>query len=64
MAAFINGLRISELYYKLAKKPLRTLEELLNRVYATANAEKASHFKRESKSGHEDKQRKNGNVDP
>ncbi|XP_027066937.1 uncharacterized protein [Coffea arabica] len=48
MAAFMNGLRVEELFDKLAKKPPGTLEELLTRAHAAANAEEAGRLKRES----------------
>ncbi|XP_027164864.1 uncharacterized protein LOC113765011 [Coffea eugenioides] len=48
MAAFMNGLRVEELFYKLAKKPPGDLEELLTRAHAAANAEEAARLKRES----------------
>nr|XP_027067810.1 uncharacterized protein LOC113693477 [Coffea arabica] len=48
MAAFMNGLRVEELFYKLAEKPHGNLEELLTRVHAAANAEEAGRLKRES----------------
>ena len=64
MAAFINGLRINELYHKLAKKPSRTLEELLNKAQAIANAKEAARLKRKSKRDIEDRQKKNESVDP
>nr|XP_027067329.1 uncharacterized protein LOC113692926 [Coffea arabica] len=48
MAAFMNGFRTEELFYKLAEKPPGDLEELLIRAHATANAEEAARLKRES----------------
>ncbi|XP_027174781.1 uncharacterized protein LOC113774446 [Coffea eugenioides] len=48
MAAFMNGLRVEELYYKLAEQPPKNLEELLTRAHAAANAEEAARLKRES----------------
>mgnify|MGYP004717291765 FL=1 len=55
MAVFINDLRINELYYKLVKKSPRTLEELLNRVYAAAKAEEAARLKIEFERDLEDR---------
>ncbi|XP_027151953.1 uncharacterized protein LOC113758582 [Coffea eugenioides] len=48
MAAFMNGLRVEELYYKLVEQPPKNLGELLNRAHAAANAEEAGRLKRES----------------
>ncbi|XP_027156132.1 uncharacterized protein LOC113756790 [Coffea eugenioides] len=48
MAAFMNGLRAEELFYKLTEKPPGDLEELLTRAQAVANAEEAARLKRES----------------
>ncbi|XP_027120724.1 uncharacterized protein [Coffea arabica] len=48
MAAFVNWLRVEELFYKLAEKPPVNLEELLTRAHAAANAEEAGRLKRES----------------
>nr|XP_027082472.1 uncharacterized protein LOC113704798 [Coffea arabica] len=48
MAAFMNGLRAEELFYKLAEKPPGDLEELLTRAHTAANAEEAARLKRES----------------
>ncbi|XP_071940088.1 uncharacterized protein [Coffea arabica] len=48
MVAFVNGLRVEELFYKLAEKPPGCLEELLTRAHAAANAEEAGRLKRES----------------
>nr|XP_027066609.1 uncharacterized protein LOC113692397 [Coffea arabica] len=48
MAAFMNGLRAEELFYKLAEKPPVDLKELLIRAHAAANAEEAARLKRES----------------
>ncbi|XP_027171620.1 uncharacterized protein LOC113771209 [Coffea eugenioides] len=48
MAAFMNGLRAEELFYKLVEKPPGDLEELLTRAHAAANAEEAARLKRES----------------
>ncbi|XP_071933739.1 uncharacterized protein [Coffea arabica] len=48
MAAFMNGLRVEELYYKLVEQPLKNLGELLTRAHAAANAEEAGRLKRES----------------
>ncbi|XP_027155948.1 uncharacterized protein LOC113756483 [Coffea eugenioides] len=48
MAAFMNGLRVEELYYKLAEQLPKNLEELLTRAHAAANAEEAARLKRES----------------
>ncbi|XP_027151788.1 uncharacterized protein LOC113751836 [Coffea eugenioides] len=48
MAAFMNGLRVEELYYKLVEQPPKNLGELLTRAHAAANAEEACRLKRES----------------
>nr|XP_027120537.1 uncharacterized protein LOC113737512 [Coffea arabica] len=48
MAAFMNRLRVEELYYKLAEQPPKNLEELLTRAHAAANAQEAARLKRES----------------
>nr|XP_027067442.1 uncharacterized protein LOC113693057 [Coffea arabica] len=48
MAAFLNGLRAEELFYKLVEKPPGDLDELLTRAHAAANAEEAVRLKRES----------------
>nr|XP_027083504.1 uncharacterized protein LOC113705795 [Coffea arabica] len=48
MAAFMNGIRAEELFYKLSEKPPGDLEELLTRAHATANAKKAARLKRKS----------------
>ncbi|XP_027101032.1 uncharacterized protein [Coffea arabica] len=48
MAAFMNGLRVEELFYKLVEKPPRNLEELLTRAHEAANAEEAGRLKKES----------------
>ncbi|XP_027151312.1 uncharacterized protein LOC113751485 [Coffea eugenioides] len=48
MAAFMNGLRVEELYYKLVEQPPKNLGELLTRAHAAANAEEAGRLKRES----------------
>ncbi|XP_071906052.1 uncharacterized protein [Coffea arabica] len=48
MAAFMNGLRVEELFYKLAEIPPGNLEELLTRAHAAANAEETGRLKRES----------------
>ncbi|XP_027152060.1 uncharacterized protein LOC113752123 [Coffea eugenioides] len=48
MAAFMNGLRVEELYYMLVEKPPGDLEELLTPAHAAANAEEATRLKRES----------------
>ncbi|XP_027155322.1 uncharacterized protein LOC113755546 [Coffea eugenioides] len=48
MVGFMNGLRVEELYYKLAEQPPKNLEELLTRAHAAANAEEAARLKRES----------------
>ncbi|XP_027062820.2 uncharacterized protein [Coffea arabica] len=48
MVAFMNGLRVEELFYKLAEKPPGNLEELLTRAHAAANAEEAGRLKKES----------------
>ncbi|XP_027083659.2 uncharacterized protein [Coffea arabica] len=48
MAAFVNGLRVKELFYKLAEKPPKNLEELLTRAHAAINAEEAGRLKKES----------------
>ncbi|XP_027122197.1 uncharacterized protein [Coffea arabica] len=48
MAAFVNGLRVEELFYKLAEKSPKNLEELLTRAHAVANAEEAGRLKKES----------------
>ena len=42
MAAFMNGLRVEELFYKLAEKLPGDMEELLTRAHAAANAEEAT----------------------
>lgn len=63
MVAFINGLRSNELYYKFAKKPPMTLEELLNRAHVDGTAEKATRLKQESEKDFEDRWRKNGTID-
>ena len=55
MVAFINGLRSNELYYKFAKKPPMTLEELLNRAHVDGTAEKATRLKQESEKDFEDR---------
>nr|XP_027072020.1 uncharacterized protein LOC113696835 [Coffea arabica] len=48
MTAFMNGLRVEELYYKLVEQPPKNLGELLTRAHAAANAEEAGRLKRES----------------
>ncbi|XP_071933596.1 uncharacterized protein [Coffea arabica] len=48
MAAFMNGFRAEELFYKLAEKSPGDLEELRTRAHAAANAEEAARLKRES----------------
>ncbi|XP_027157185.1 uncharacterized protein LOC113758607 [Coffea eugenioides] len=48
MAAFMNGLRVEDLFYKLAEQPPENLEELLKRAHAAANAEEAACLKKES----------------
>nr|XP_027124357.1 uncharacterized protein LOC113741071 [Coffea arabica] len=48
MAAFMNGLRVEELYYKLVEQPPKNLGELLTRAHAAANAEVAGSLKRKS----------------
>nr|XP_027124153.1 uncharacterized protein LOC113740830 [Coffea arabica] len=48
MAAFMNGFRAEELFYKLAEKPPGDLEEFLTRAHAAANVEEAARLKRES----------------
>ncbi|XP_027150352.1 uncharacterized protein LOC113750589 [Coffea eugenioides] len=48
MAAFMNGLRVEELFYKLVEKPPGNLEELLTRAHAAANTEEAGRLMRES----------------
>nr|XP_027083763.1 uncharacterized protein LOC113706072 [Coffea arabica] len=48
MAAFTNGFRAEELFYKLTEKPPGDLEEFLTRSHAAANAEEAARLKRES----------------
>ncbi|XP_071911843.1 uncharacterized protein [Coffea arabica] len=48
MAAFMNGLRVEELYYKHVEQPPKNLGELLTRAHAAANAEEAGRLKRES----------------
>ncbi|XP_027093658.1 uncharacterized protein [Coffea arabica] len=48
MVAFVNGLRVEELFYKLAEKPPKNLEELLTRAHAAANVEEAGRLKKES----------------
>ncbi|XP_071933618.1 uncharacterized protein [Coffea arabica] len=48
MAAFVNGLRVEDLFYKLEEKPPENLEELLTRAHVAANAEEASRLKRKS----------------
>nr|XP_027090226.1 uncharacterized protein LOC113711261 [Coffea arabica] len=48
MAAFMNGLRVEELFYRLAEKPPGDLEDLLTRAHAADNAEEAARLKRES----------------
>ncbi|XP_027178202.1 uncharacterized protein LOC113777367 [Coffea eugenioides] len=48
MAAFMNGLRVEDLYYKLVEQPPKNLGELLTRAHAAANAEEAGRLKRES----------------
>ncbi|XP_027126058.1 uncharacterized protein [Coffea arabica] len=48
MAAFMNGLRADELFYKLVEKTPGDLEELLTRAHRAANTEEAARLKRES----------------
>ncbi|XP_071909730.1 uncharacterized protein [Coffea arabica] len=48
MAAFVNGLRIEEFFYKLAEEPPENLEELLSRAHVAANAEEAGRLKKKS----------------
>ncbi|XP_027150380.1 uncharacterized protein LOC113750622 [Coffea eugenioides] len=48
MAAFMNGFRVEELYYKFVEKPPGGLEELLTRAHAAANTEEAARLRRES----------------
>nr|AJE29374.1 putative gag protein [Coffea canephora] len=48
MVAFMNGLRVEELFYKLAEKPPGDVDEFLIRAHAATNAEEASRLKRES----------------
>nr|XP_027099014.1 uncharacterized protein LOC113718297 [Coffea arabica] len=58
MAAFMNGLRVENLFYKLAEQPLRNLEELLTRAHAAANAEEVACLKKESDRGLGDRGRR------
>ncbi|XP_071939263.1 uncharacterized protein [Coffea arabica] len=48
MTAFMNGFRAEELFYKLAEKPPRDLEEFWTKAHAAANAEEAARLKRKS----------------
>ncbi|XP_027172229.1 uncharacterized protein LOC113771880 [Coffea eugenioides] len=61
MAAFVNGLRVEELFYKLAEKPPVNLEELLTKAHATANAEEAARLKKES---HRELGNRRGRINP
>ncbi|XP_027063006.2 uncharacterized protein [Coffea arabica] len=51
MAAFVNGLRVEDLFYKLAEQPPANLEEFLIRAQAAANVEEVARLKKKSDRG-------------
>ncbi|XP_071932910.1 uncharacterized protein [Coffea arabica] len=51
MAAFMNGIRVEELFYDLAEQPPKNLEQLLTRAHAAVNVEEAARLKKESDRG-------------